>query len=111
MLVCMLALGLVFTACPTDSGGGGTNNNGGSGGGGDIKITGTAKVGETLTATYDGEIQGAMWWEYGKDDTINGPNGKTYVIQPADVGKKIRAACFNSSNKEIYSDFVGPVTN
>jgi hypothetical protein len=100
-LVMVLALGLALAGCKTDPD---------DGGGNPIKITGEPKVGSKLTATYD-EAATPIWWEYGKDDTINSPPGNTYVIQANDVGKKIRAACLDDSYNEVYSDFVGPVTH
>jgi hypothetical protein len=105
MLVCMLALGSVLIGCPTDS------DDSSGGGGNPIKITGEAKVGSTLTATYDGKLAGGIFWENEDEKTLG--NGTTYTIQASDVGKKIRASGTQDggSYDDVYSDFVGPVTN
>jgi hypothetical protein len=111
ILVYVLALGLVFTACPTNSGGDGTNDNTS----GKITISGDPKVGETLTATYNADDFGSpIWWE--SNDSQNPAdgnsvgNGSSYTVDSSDVGKYIRAGGFDSSYNEVYSNVLGPVT-
>lgn len=54
-------------------------------------ITGTAQVGQTLTATNGTIVGGAFssrrWFR--DDSPISGATGATYVVQAGDVGKKI----------------------
>ena len=68
-------------------------------------VTGTPKVGQTLTATapvWDtgGVTESRQWLREGV--AIEGATGATYVVQPADVGQKIRVRY--TATKTGYSD-------
>jgi hypothetical protein len=93
LLLAFMALGFLFVGCdnPADSGGGG-----GGGGGPTVTISGTPKIGETLTATSTGEFQGNFLWGWMFADEkftaiysistnrgdISGPNNNTLTILP-----------------------------
>lgn len=59
------------------------------------KITGTAKVGQTLTAVPGkwgpGSVELAYRW-YRGTNPVSGATGKTYAVQPADGGASIKVA-------------------
>jgi hypothetical protein len=68
---------------------------------GTVSITGTAKVGETLTAYVSGITNGtgtvAYVWKRG-NDVIAGETGDTYVLTGADTGENITVTVSFSGN-------------
>ena len=50
------------------------------------------KVGDTLTASCNGNGTGAEDWQWLRNDVvINGETGNTYLVTSADVGRTIKA--------------------
>jgi len=120
-IIAMVAvIGFTMIACPDDPGGGGGNGNGGGGGGtgggggggggggkpaltGTVSISGTAEVGETLTAVTtslggSGTIS-YQWKHTGMMGSTNiGANSSTYVLQAADIGSTITVTVTRSGN-------------
>ncbi|MDO4777864.1 MAG: right-handed parallel beta-helix repeat-containing protein, partial [Cardiobacteriaceae bacterium] len=79
-----------------------------------VHIEGSAKVGETLTATVlDGDGQPTpphitYTWRAGSDIVASGKNLPTYTVRPEDAGKAIRVAI---SFPHIYGDVAGQQEN
>ena len=77
-----------------------------------VTITGSAIVGETLTANIDslgGEGPASFQWRRGA--TNIGTNSGTYVVQPTDVGSTITVTVTRSGNSGwVTSDTTGMVT-
>lgn len=60
---------------------------------GSVTISGTAKIGETLTANTTINIsgEGALSFKWSRDgEVIDGATGETYTLTVADLGKKIK---------------------
>ena len=84
IIVFMTVIGFSLTDC--DSGGGG----GAPALTGTVSITGTAKVGETLTADITGlDGTGTVTYQWKRGTTNIGTNSSTYIIVAADVGSTI----------------------
>ena len=93
ILLAGITLVLTMTGC------GGSGAGGGGGGGtitnlpaltGTVSITGTAKVGETLTANTDAlGGSGAITYQWRRGTANTGTDSNTYVIQTADIGSTI----------------------
>ena len=96
--------------------------------GGNLILTGTAQVGETLTADASGITDGNgisgsfsyTWWkqvDFGPkadvEEQISGATGSTYLIKAADVRAKIRAKVYYTDNdgfnERKTSDFTANV--
>ena len=80
-------------------------------------VTGTARVGRTLTGSVDewgpGEVRLAWQW-YRDDAKIEDANGKTYQLTASDLGHRIklriRGYAENFTTKSMYSETSGKVT-
>jgi hypothetical protein len=92
------------------------DNSSGGGGGTSITITGTAKVGETLTVTYNGftPIQ-PKWWSSSSNPGnppngyyLSGASGSTYTLKSSDEGDYIWVEAYGT-NKVVISNVVGPI--
>ena len=79
---------------------------------GTVTITGTAQVGQTLTAdTNDLDGSGDISFLWRRGTTNIGTNSSTYVVQAADVGSTITVTVTRSDNSgSVTSTAVGPVT-
>ena len=91
-------IALAFAACAEPEDGGSTSSLPALTG--TVSITGTAEVGQTLTAntgTLGGSGDIAYQWKRGATD-ISGANGNTYAVQAADVGSRIAVAVTRSGN-------------
>ena len=80
---------------------------------GDVAITGTARSGQTLTASVTGSNNtGTLSYQWNADgEPITDAKGKTYTLTDAEVGKKI--TCEVKSDVQtgsITSEETGPVT-
>lgn len=125
MAMLLAVSGFLFVSCGSDGDGDGggtptvvvTLKN--------VRITGTAKVGNTLTAvasTTDGksgtEVSGVtyQWYYADSEDTaddnltaIDGATAREFEVTPAYVDKYIKVSATKGSATE-YSEFKGPVT-
>jgi hypothetical protein len=113
IIALVAVIGFSMVACGDD------DDSGGGGGGGTITITGTAKVGETLTATSSGgNFEGDFGWTYSssKDGPFfpflglgEGDNKSKFTLAASrDEGYYIQAR--RSSGEDlIKSNVVGPV--
>jgi hypothetical protein len=103
----LLALGLVLAGCDNGS----TSN-----GGATATISGTPKIGETLTATFSGFSVDDIYWK--SASSLTGESGgnisfgsNTYTIREWDAGNYIWVEANNEDYSiEVVSERVGPVT-
>jgi hypothetical protein len=81
---------------------------------GTITLSGTPKVGETLTAVYsESSLDRRYSWFINDSNRTSDSDylrdSISYLIQPEDVGRYIYAY-LSIDNEEVYSNVVGPVT-
>jgi hypothetical protein len=116
--VVLLALGLVLAGCGDDDDDDGGNGGGGGGGDAAATISGTPRMGATLTVTYTGFTPSfsGTYWKYAHSLTGteegNVEFNSTYTIaSPVQEGDYIWVEASNSDHSvEVVSERVGPVT-
>mgnify|MGYP001263672184 CR=1 FL=1 len=72
---------------------------------GDVKVSGTAKVGQTVTAKYDfaGKVEGYKFQWYRNGNAIKGATGKTRTLNSADKGAVIKVKVTPVGSKSYVS--------
>jgi hypothetical protein len=78
-----------------------------------LPVTGTLKVGDTLTMTPTNFLSSPLtfWYTYpaGGGSATEVGIETTYTLQPADVGRDIKARAWTPADGDIYSDLLGPI--
>ena len=107
-LLAGIVLVFTMTGCGGGGAGGGGNYGGGGGGNGNnglpaltgtVSITGTATVGQTLTANIDAiGGSGTISYQWRRGGTNIGTNSNAYTVQTADIGFSITVTVTRSGN-------------